>query len=97
MSINRQQFEIPRQIRISDNDLIDSKLKLSSISYSGSLMYHDFVIEDFNKDSVIYQYYLQLLKENNFDEKDYYVNLYLEKEWYHSIVFRKKNNKGSNK
>lgn len=85
-------IDIPIEIRISDNDLIDNNLKLSGISLSGSLMYHDFAIEDFKINSPIYQYYLQLLAENNFNEKDYIANLYLEKEWYHSIVFRKKNN-----
>lgn len=83
-------IDIPIEIRISDNDLIDTNLKLSSTSLSGSLMYHDFMIEDFKKDSSIYQYYLQLLIENNLNEKDYFANLYLEKEWNHSIVFRKK-------
>lgn len=83
-------IDIPIEIRISDNDLIDTNLKLSSTSLSGSLMYHDFMIEDFRKDSPIYQYYLQLLIENNLTEKDYFANLYLEKEWNHSIVFRKK-------
>lgn len=91
MNVNKSlKIEIPIEIRISDNDLIDNNLKLSTISLSGSLMYHDFVIEDFKKDSPIYQYYLQLLTENNFNEKDYFANLYLEKEWHHSIIFRKK-------
>lgn len=89
MNIISHKFEIPINIHISDNDLIDNKSSLSTISLNGSLVYKDFMINDFNKDSSIYQYYLQLLNENNFNEKDYFTMLYLEKEWYHSIIFRK--------
>ena len=83
---NIKEFNIPYDIRLKKCDLIDPKKQLYEISYNGGYLYNEFELDEFKESSIMYQYGIHLLKENNLSLKENYVFYIPNKEWYN--IFR---------
>ena len=83
---NIKEFNIPYDIRLKKCDLIDPKKQLYDISYNGGYFYNEFELDEFKESSIMYQYGIHLLKENNLSLKENYVFYIPNKEWYN--IFR---------
>lgn len=79
---NIKEFNIPYNIRLKKDDLIDPKKQLYDISYNGGYFYNEFELDEFKESSIMYQYGIHLLKENNLSLKENYVVYIPNTEWY---------------
>ena len=77
---NDNEFLIPINIRISNNDLVNNNDNINTVSYSGSIIPKEFSLNDFKKDSNIYKFGIKILNDINEPKKNliYVPN----KEWY---------------
>jgi len=89
-SKNIKEFNIPCDIRLRQDDLINVKKQLFEISYNGGYIYNEFELDEFKESSCIYQYGINLLKENNLNLKENYVIYVPNKEWYNTFIIKPK-------
>jgi len=87
---NIKEFNIPCDIRLRQYDLIDTNKQLYDISYNGGYVYNEFELDEFKESSQIFQYGINLLKENNLSLKENYVIYVPNKEWYNTFIIKPK-------
>ena len=78
------EFNIPNEIKLKQNDLIDENKKLFNLSFSGSLIPKEFYLTEFKENSEIYKFGINILK--NIDNTKYNLLYVPDKEWYN--IFR---------
>ena len=87
---NIKEFNIPCDIRLKHYDLINTNKQIYDISYNGGYIFNEFELDEFKETSGIYQYAINLLKENNLSLKDNYVIYIPNKEWYNKFIVKPK-------
>ena len=74
------EFNIPTEIKLKQNDLIDENEKLYNQSISGSLIPKEFYLTEFKENSEIYKFGMNILK--NIDNTKYNLLYVPNLEWY---------------
>ncbi len=82
--ILNKEFNIPYEVKVRSDDIIDSTSSLFDVAINGSLMPKEYFLHEFKKTSEIYKFGKNIMKD--IDSSKYNLLYVPNKEWY--SIFR---------